>query len=431
MCGFSVTQDPITNQLRHRGVTSRKIEYAGWKTIFNSLPLSSHNTGIELPLELGNCLLLFNGEIFNYKDLDPTAKSDVHYLRNALGGSDVLSFYQASKYWDGFWSIVLVMDTGRVYAFTDPLGKKQLYHNQLGFSSEIKPILRNYNYLPYTDSKFFTNQTNFSSVERLLPGILYSQDSPDRPIRVFWQQNYFRAPEEQNIVSLIRKSVQDRMENRYDGISILLSGGLDSNIILYHLLEITDDIEVISMDNNEKETIEKICDYYGITPNWVSDQFTEEDLREAVFAYEHSLDYGSLIPNYLLFRACSNSLVFTGDGADEFFGGYTRAKKTDTWEYDVLGEIPYYHNIRIDRTSMAHTKEARSPLMSYPLMSYSKTLPWDQRSGKKILRNAYEGKIPKFIREGEKIPLRHSGNKEKNRILIKQKHEQLFNYENF
>ena len=132
------------------------------------------------------------------------------------------------------------------------------------------------------------------------------------------------------------------------------------------------------------------------------------------------------MPNYLLFKAAKNSLVLTGDGADELFMGYRRSYNIDHWSYDVLMELPYYHNIRLDRMSMAFTKEARSPLMSIPLLQYVKNKPKSSMKNKALLREAYKDLLPDFIINGIKKPLRYMDDKNLNLKLAKQKHQEVW-----
>jgi asparagine synthase (glutamine-hydrolysing) len=157
----------------------------------------------------------------------------------------------------------------------------------------------------------------------------------------------------------------------------------------------------------------------------IDEKFTDLDLDSFVRSYEHPIDYGSMIPNYLLFKSCSNSVVLTGDGSDELFGGYKRALESDTQKFDLFMEIPFYHNIRIDRASMHFTKEARSPFLSHSVVKYALLLKREQRTSKKILSDIYRGLIPDICFENKKQPLRYKNNKEENIKLINNKFYKL------
>ena len=428
MCGFTITKNKIENLLTHRGINEQSLTFANWEIVFNSLPLSSYETGISQPVKCGNLIIVFNGEIFNYNELIKGCKSDVHYLYKLMQKvkNDVIQFYKESLKWDGFWSISIVTSKGNVYSFTDPLGKKQLYYSSLGISSEIKSLANDYLYTDYSEKHFGTLNTNFMAIDRYLPGKLYLYDvNYNRPYQIM-SLNYLYGTNGNNLIELIDQSVKSRLDNKYDGISILLSGGLDSNIVLHHVLKYTKDIDVVTIENGETEAVLRICEKHGLVPNVIEASYTEDDFTKAMYHYEYSLDYGSLMPNYLLFKAAKNSLVLTGDGADELFMGYRRSYNIDHWSYDVLMELPYYHNIRLDRMSMAFTKEARSPLMSIPLLQYVKNKPKSSMKNKALLREAYKDLLPDFIINGIKKPLRYMDDKNLNLKLAKQKHQEVW-----
>lgn len=428
MCGFTITKESIPNVISHRGTEVNSLNKKDWFICFNSLPISSNNTGLKQPLQLDNYELVFNGEIFNYKELNNKSRSDLHYIADLFKSckNDIEKFYKESIKWEGFWAISILNPNGDLYSFTDPLGKKQLYYSSNGVSSEIKPLLlgSDYIYMEYDQFSYGKNQTNFSNVSRFIPGNLYCYKKDTRMPYLVLSQKYFTDTTDQNIYDIIDKAVNERLENRIDGISILLSAGLDSNIILHHLLKQTKDIDVVSYESDESEMVKDICDANGLEVTFVKPD--ESFFDKAVHAYEHSLDFGSLLPNYLLFKNCKNRIVLTGDGSDELFSGYARSLIMDTWKDDVFKELPYYHNIRIDRTSMIHTREARSPLMSNRLVNVSKRIKWNDRVGKKVLREIYLPYLPDFVINGDKKPLRHNKDKGYNYNLVKEKHESIW-----
>lgn len=429
MCGFTVTKTPIANLIKHRGVTEQNVNFGDWHVNFNSLPLSSFGTNISQPVKTKQGYFVFNGEIFNYTSMKGKFRSDLHYLEYLFRNDDILAVYEESIKWDGFWSIAYVTEK-TVWFFTDWLGKKQLYYSKNGISSEIKPLIDQQDYLmPYDDTVYGTSNTPFQNIGRAIPGSLYyyfsSQSLPTKSVsygKMYWQTKYTAS----DIPMLIERSIADRTENRMDGISILLSGGLDSNIVLHHLKG--KQLDIVSIDNDERDVVEMIADKNNLDVRFI-DYNVEYDLDTIVKAYEHPLDYGSLIPNYILFKEAKNHLVLTGDGSDELFGGYKRNLESDTWNYDV-SELMYYHNVRLDRMSMIHTKEVRSPLMSMDLARVSKYLPHKVRQNKNILRFIYVDLLPLEIANGNKKPLRKDGDKEANSKLVKETFNKIFNPNN-
>jgi asparagine synthase (glutamine-hydrolysing) len=435
MCGILISKQnkfaKVSNPLAHRGVVLNELTVNPWHIQFNSLPLSSHKQPQSgQPVIQGDYVLCFNGEIFNYDKLDPEASSDVHYLSNLLADQNIYKLYVESSKWDGFWAIAIVeVSTGDLYWFTDWLGKKQLYHRfGQGICSEIKPLVDpKMATMPYVETMFRTTLTGFYNVYRSLPGRLYKNHAE---IANCFGLNHKNL----SLYELIHQSVVERVkENRLEsGLSVLLSGGLDSNIIMHHLSRIMDPekIDVVSYISEESEQVEKCANYHGVRNiNWVDPFHTMNEYEQAVKAYELSLDYGSLMPNYLLFKNCKSHIVLTGDGSDEFFGGYRRSLDHDTFRFDVFSELPFYHNVRLDRMSMIHTKEARSPLMSYKVLQYAMTLDWANRQNKNHLRSWYRGILPDWILDVKKTPLRVSEGKNAAMELCKSIHNQIFKHE--
>jgi asparagine synthase (glutamine-hydrolysing) len=415
MCGIQITKSKKENGISHRGISSVYGVKDKWHYHFASLPLSSNEKGLEQPLKLDSGILLFNGEIFNYKDFGKY-KSDLHYLKDLFSrGIHNKRFNTEYKKWDGFWAICYIDEKGVLF-FTDPLGKKQLYYSKLGICSEIKPI--NNDSLTMPSPKFGTLNTKFNSVLRAMPGKFYVYEYENGlayGLKINIKDYLFQPPSTLTLYELINKSVKLRSEKSYGKLGLLFSGGLDSSIIAYHLLENNIPFTAISIDNNEKERCEKISSYLGFKPIFISNKITEEEKVEVFRSYEYDMDLGSVIPQYLLFKKCKElglHTVLTGDGADELFGGYSRSQESDTYEYDVLMELPYYHHVRLDRCSMAHTVECRNPFLASDIVNFSRKLPQIERTNKYILKKIYNEKIP-FV-GSKKRPLRPTGSKEDN-----------------
>ena len=412
MCGFALIKNRKVKPdlLSHRGIKKIQCSHRDLMLVHYSLPLQT-GLGDDFlqPIELsGGGFVLYNGEIFNVPE---GYKNDVDYIRAIFSDKnwkrDIVNIVNC---WDGFWSIVIVQKD-EIYAFTDPLGKKQLYYDMYGnISSEIKPLLRNEELDPTFnfDKPERTELTPFESVHRITPNIFYdfSSGRPNRLTNLVNMKSSFS--DGKRLRDLIFDSVKSRNINLLDKNTLFVSGGLDSTIILHCivLLGLKDNFEFITIENKEEKYIKEIEDYYEITVKRIKYEDNPVEMGEVLYSYEYPFDFGSLKAQYILVKNTNGSVIFTGDGADELFSGYGRAQLEDTQEFDVFTELPYYHMIRLDRIGMAFTKEIRSPFLSREIVSYALNCPYELRKDKAILKLAFHD-IPDLILNRKKKPLRH------------------------
>ncbi len=461
MCGILITKsndDRIINSISHRGLEyGIKESQYGYNLVHHRLPIqTSDGDSWSQPYEIKKGIyLLFNGEIFNYDRI--RFESDTEYLVDFFKlycnsydsnfENICISGIPYISKWDGFWAIVLYDDnTGEIVAFTDPLGKKQLYINEEGeVSSELKPLIKYDIGDPshpnkILDPTFFgaihkwgynhDDRTPFLNIKRLLPNIIYKWKVGQHQIKQTFANyfNFYDCPEipaqypEEDLHNRLKEIMWESVENRLISkdypISFLLSGGLDSAIIGGILVRMEADVNWYTIENDEDEYV-KICEKeWGINVTRLKydvdlkDEAVIEDLKEIYCKWnETPIDLGSVVPQYNLFKAVKEQsghrIVISGDGADELFGGYRRIDQYDSQGSDVLQELTYYHLPRLDRMSMAHTIELRNPFLNHELVKFAMSLPFELRKNKKVLKDCFAGIVPQEIIERKKAPLKN------------------------
>jgi asparagine synthase (glutamine-hydrolysing) len=362
---------------------------------------------------------MFNGEIFNYdkKKYDNDVEYLQEYFQTTMNIDDIID--EVNK-WDGFWSIVL--SNGKdVVAFTDPLGKKQLYYNihTHEICSEVKGLTRT----GVIDQQFIStvnkwgyntdDRTMWEDVKRIMPNTIYSFEFGKKDYSAI--NNYYdwsKNVPECSIYDLLEESVNRRLISKKYKVSSLFSAGLDSTIILYFLRKFGVDVDVYSIDNAEDgefvRFMEKEWDlnlkFLDVDPN----NIPHEKKMEIYDINDSMIDLGSVLPQYYLFKDIPNKIVLTGDGADELFGGYRRISEYDSQKSDVFEELPFYHLVRIDRMSMHFTIECRNPFLGHDVVKRALQLPFSERTHKKILKDEFRGLIPDEIIDRKKNPLKIS-----------------------
>lgn len=402
-----ITKNTYMGQMQHRGVKTRMAPYVGMTLVHEHLPIQATIEDNSI-IETKEAFILFNGELF---DIPEKFDNDLDLIKAIF---DDPNTYLTDKVknimeYDGFYSfLVHYKMSGATYAFTDPLGKKQLYYSDEAIASEIRPLVNGYS-MSY-DKQFMAHtikfgyvtddRTPYNEVKRILPNRLYKFNSNMDLIHTGDPLEKFEPiTDRADLVSMIRDSVRKRLVG-HEKIGLLLSGGLDSSIIYHHIKELGYEVTTYCVDNEDDLKHARMLDpNVKIIPRPVIHD-------EALVAMEMPVDLGSLYAQYDLFASVEETVILTGDGADELFGGYRRTQMYDSQYSDIFDELPFYHNIRIDRMSMWHTKEARSPFMAIDVVKYALGLPYEQRIDKLALREAYRGYLPDEIIDRAKEPLK-------------------------
>ena len=366
-----------------------------------SLPMSNLDPLKAIqPVMIGDNPNLFVGEIFNYKNFgdyatDQEACSDLFWKEG-------LDFFHN---FDGFWSFISVID-GEMIGVTDYLAQKPIYYREdiEILASEID-VLRDFG--PVTPNKLFLSNvmkwgydplgnTPWNEIKMVPPGHYYHGGE----IKKYWDWSRIKPG---NLREDLLRAVNLRLGGERD-VPILLSGGLDSSIIYGLIKESGRDIKALHVENGEASFAEMVCnDLVKVSLSDVGD-------REAIAIHQSPVDLGSVKPQIAMARKLRELgfyTVLTGDGADELFGGYRRAKEYDSQHSDVFCELPYYHLPKLDRTMMRSTIELRAPFLAPSIIAYALNLPWNERNGiKKVLVETFGDIVPQKILDRTKRPLK-------------------------
>lgn len=450
MCGISISRRINTvYEIQHRGTETVQITQGGWFLGHVRLPIQTEpGDDLAQPIELAgdNGWLLYVGEIYNYSR---RYDSDVEYLRDLFGsqipGINCLEdIIHEANHWDGMWAICWYR-RGQIIAFTDPLGKKQLYYNQFGeICSEITPLVSNLkDFDRYYQSEVFKwgynwdDRTPWNTVKRIMPNTVYSFDSMS-PKPMIIRNNYYRWGigershlRRAELVEVLRGLVERSVKRRamYSKISVgaLVSGGLDSSIIASILHRMGLGVNLYMVENNESKFGMLLSEFLGVSITSLG-PIPDDDCLERCLRYnETPIDLGSMIPQFRLMEKVKEKVILTGDGADELFGGYRRVDDYDSQLSDVFQELPFYHMPRLDRASMRSTVELRSPFLSHEIVKFALNLPREYRTHKRILKDAFSDVLPQEILDRPKEPLKCRSIRQDPMAYRKKCHEIFYN----
>lgn len=424
MCGIQISSNKSELLLKHRGIESNTFNFEGFSFTHFRLPISTEiGDKFKQPLDTKDYMILYNGEIFEElywveNDVDYINSILPQIFRNSVDYNSLINLLSA----DGFFSIVF-LDKKRklIYFFTDLLGKKQLYYQiyPFGIASELKPFISK-----DLDKKYFStiikwgynidDSTPFNNVKRVMPGILYCYNMSTRRLlqeRVLFPSKFYS---DGFLYESLKDSISDSVKRRfYKNAAVLVSGGLDSSIIAYELENVDFDSKLTyySIENDESEYVNVLEDFLKIKIHRLKLEYNEKMLDDIFYANDCPVNLGSVVPQYLLFNAIHKQnnaikVVFSGDGADELFGGYSRIHNYDSQQSDIFDELTFYHLPRLDRLSMYFTLELRCPFLSNDIIRSALYTDLCKRTDKKILKDIYRGILPDKILDRPKKALK-------------------------
>lgn len=478
--------------------------------------------------------LVFNGEIYNFKQLREKYLSDVTFI--STSDTEVLLYLLQRQglrilpelrgmftfaFWDGNKKELLLA--------RDPFGKKPLYYiwqeNQFAFASEPKALL------PLVAKKNDTGEqaryalheyvpspaTGWAGITQLAMGQAAVVTKETMEITTWWKPLFTPkrhrsfAEQVKRFDDLLGQAVERRMIADVP-VGLFLSGGLDSTTILWYMRQAgAKDLHSCSVSFAQKsfdetkhirlaaehlrsehhEMVFDVKTFHGVLPELV-------ERMDIPFAD------ASLLPTYALSSLARNymKVVLSGDGADELLGGYgifpaaQAASRVDwlpsqvwSWLGGMASSLPVSHEyfsfdfkvksflkgmpyaqprrnqiwlgsftpremkklllaeadgalaavdqladetkdlslfdavslqfirqylqddilVKLDRATMFHSLEARTPFLDVDLAGFLFTLPTEYKKDKRILKEVMRGRIPDEIidrpKKGFGIPL--------------------------
>jgi asparagine synthase (glutamine-hydrolysing) len=310
----------------------------------------------------GKVILVFNGEIYNYQELrnDLVKKG---YKFNTKSDTEVLlySYYEygiecIQSFIGMFAFTIFDYRNGKSYIVRDRLGVKPLYYHREGgaltFSSEIKSILklvdldRNINIKAVSSYFSFRypilNDTFFEGVHSVPPAHYIEISENSFIVKEYW--NLAHKFKEQNndkgedyyiegIRALLESSVKYRMLSDVP-FGSFLSGGVDSSVITAIMSnESSSPIKTFiagfkEEGYNEFEYANLIAKRFNTDHHEVLVEGEDyiKSMEELINYKDAPLSVPNEVPLYIMSKKLKKyiTVVLSGEGADEIFGGYGR-----------------------------------------------------------------------------------------------------------
>ena len=380
----------------------------------NRLAIVGRDDGQQPLVENGGGLLaIFNGEIYNFRQLRAELERAGFVFRTSTDTEVLIYGYRAWKERlpekiDGMFAFVVYdSETGEFLAARDHIGIKPLYYTVVSdvyyFASEQKCLV------PFSDD-----------ITTVSPGCLIKNGQVRR------YHDFDETPLEmsqEEIVERVRMLFKEAVKKRVDTdlpIGVTFSGGLDSTAVLHFAHQYHPNVTAFTIGFKgavDVEVASRYCKDYGI-PHKIyeldQDELTnilprivyEAEFFEGVDVMDTCLGY---FP-YQEIRKHGIKVALCGEGSDEVLAGYDLFRSHKDRDELMRYRVKNLHRTdvqRVDRSSMMNSVEARVPFLDKAFLEFAYQIPMALKLvdgvEKWIFREAFRGDLPDYIIERTKV----------------------------
>lgn len=380
MCGIAgfsfVNKNLLSDMLKsitHRGPDDSGV-YLDDKISLGHVRLSiiDLSSFAHQPMEFENLVLVYNGEIYNYKEIRKELEK-YGYSFTSNSDSEVLlkAFHKwgkkSVKKFRGMFAFAIYDNIEKKLTLCrDKVGVKPLYYyfdgNNFIFASEIRAIrkFKKYSIDKTSLAHFFEygyigrENSIFENVKKLLPAHFLEFDLRSKTMKLenYWKfEDYFKisSKKENEIIDELEKILIEGIKYRMVSdvpVGVFLSGGVDSSLVSAILQKHYENIHTFTIGFKEQKYNEAI--YAKQVANHINSNHTEyilgiDEAKEILLnkftdIYDEPFGDSSGIPTYLVSQIAKENgvkVVLSADGGDELFCGYERY----WWSYNLGKKI--------------------------------------------------------------------------------------------
>jgi len=441
MCGFvgyihgstawnhQTVIEGMMNRIVHRGPDSGGMYSDDKVTLgFRRLSIIDLSDNGKQPMYSadGNLVLVFNGEIFNFQELREDLKQKGHIFHSKTD-SEVLIYgykeygYDFVKQLRGMFAFAIwdkVNDT--MFIARDGFGIKPLYYTtnttdgSLLFGSEIKSFLAHPAFIkevnkdalrPYLTLQYSSmGETFFKGVHKLKPAHYMVLKGNDIHTVEYWDKKFHAENGTlESYVEEVKATMADSVRaHKISDVKTgaFLSGGVDYSLVTALMKPEKSfsvgfsEYEKMFNETNQAADLSAILGIENVR-KYISPEEAFHALPTIQYHMDEPQSNPSSVPLYFLAELAKKdvTVVLSGEGADEIFGGYSwyePSKKMETYE-----KIPY--SLRKGIGKLAH-KLPKNTLTTFLVKGGQKVeerfigqaIVWDEEEAVDILKPAYK-----------------------------------------
>ncbi len=509
MCGIAGGNHPDWHyekaiaSILHRGPDGKNVEtYQGMTFAFCRLAVQDLSVHAMQPMSSPDNLvhIIYNGEIYGYQKLKDDLKNKYQFRTSSDTEVILYAYLEYGKEFidkiDGIFAMAIYDERVRkVYLFRDRIGVKPLYYyykdGKFAFASELKALtemledsvleidtMALYDYLFYQYVP--EPKSLYKHIRKLRPAARLIFDTQEKRIieadrywNLFVNASVGRKRKREDVAEELRGLIRQTVEEQLIAdvpVGTFLSGGVDSSVITYVTNRLKPEVNAFTIGFQETQFDESaradaFCreQHISLTQQILSSKDVRQIRNDLSKWYDEPFADVSAYPTYMLSRLARTNctVVLTGDGGDELFGGYAHYKTVASfgnkpekekvyqqyakpassvedyrirwnipkdydpyWHFDQYykEELPVFTRMRymdlmtylpesvltkVDRASMAVSLEARVPFLARRIVEFAFSLSQEEYLSdnelKGCLKDAYKGRIPDEILYGIKM----------------------------
>lgn len=350
----------MTEAIRHRGPDDDGFYFgAGAALGMRRLAIIDLKTGKQ-PIHNRDCSkwLVFNGEIYNYRELRAQLEKLGHVFYTNSDTEAVIAAYDqygtdCPKYLRGMFAFAIWDERDKsLFLARDRVGKKPLLYaqmpGQLIFGSEFMALVLHpdisrevdYEALHYYLSFMGVPApwTAYKAIRKLEPAHWLLWRNGEVKTECYWQLDFSRklsiseTEAGERAIELLREAVRIRLMSEVP-LGAFLSGGIDSSAVVALMAqESSEPVKTFSIGFDEQDFSElhharRVAEHIGAEHHeFIVRPDAMEILPTLVEHYGEPFADSSAIPSYYVSRETRQyvTVALNGDGGDECFAGYER-----------------------------------------------------------------------------------------------------------
>ena len=414
--------EKLVNSIHHRGPDhTGYYEHEKVDLAFKRLSIIDLDNGSQ-PMSKYDKVVVFNGEIYNYKELKKELKEKGYEFKTDSDTEVLLTYYEykgkeAVKDFRGMFAFIIFDEKDNtIFGARDHFGIKPLYYideeDYIAFSSEYKCLIN----LLKDKSINKKSLQSYMSFQYVLPNDTMLNNIKSVPAGSYFtiidgklefeRYNEFNLKSTKHVTSddiknVVVDSVKKHMIANVE-VGTFLSGGIDSTIVAAVASKINPKIKTFSVGfdvdgYSELEVAQKTAKCLDVEN--IQIKVTQDEYIKALPSVMYYLDDPVADPSqvgiYFLSKEARKhvKVVLSGEGSDELFGGYNI--------YNEYNSLKYILNMPDFMKNLINKISKEMPDIKGKSYLHRASTPLDKRyiGNAKIFENEEAQKILKYYSE--------------------------------